>query len=439
MSARRLLWLLPLAVVGAGLWWWLRPGPPLPAVALEGADPVVARAVRRLFDEVRAQPAAAAVWGRLGMTLMANQFEQEAVGPLTQAEKLNPKDPRWPYLQGVALLGYRPDDALPCLRRAVALCVHPGEQAVGRLRLAEALAANGYEDEAETHFREVPADSPLAACADLGRAALAAARGDLDGSKRLLANCADNPLTRQRAAMQRAALARRQGETTTPTRSGSDPAWPDPFLAECLSLAVGREGRLRQANALEAQGQRDQAIRVLREQATDTPDVPTLLALGITLGRGGHFAESEQTLRRCLDLEPQLVRAHYYLSLALFGQGEAAQRASMVAEATRYFERSAAAARQAAELAPHNGEAHFQAGLALNCLERASEAIAAFRRAVAARPELPDPHLWLGKALAAEGKKDEALTHLRHAVRLASPDDARPRQALEALERGDKP
>jgi tetratricopeptide (TPR) repeat protein len=133
-------------------------------------------------------------------------------------------------------------------------------------------------------------------------------------------------------------------------------------------------------------------------------------------------------LRKCLDLEPQLVRAQYYLSLALFAQGEALK--PQAAAATR-FEEAAKWARRATELDPGHGEAHFQLGLTLLSLDRRTDAIAAFRRAVATRPELSDTHLWLGKTLADDGKHEEALQHLRDAVRYAAPDDPRPRLALD--------
>ena len=56
----------------------------------------------------------------LGMTLLANKFEEESVEPFARAESLDPVEPRWPYLRGVALVGRNPDEALPCLRRAAA-------------------------------------------------------------------------------------------------------------------------------------------------------------------------------------------------------------------------------------------------------------------------------------------------------------------------------
>jgi tetratricopeptide (TPR) repeat protein len=377
------------------------------------------------------------------MALLANKFEGESVAPLARAEALDPDDARWPYLRGVAVVGRDPDAALPCFRRAAAACRDNERRAAARLRLAETLAANGHNEEAEAEFREVP-PGPLSPCAEYGLGALAAVRGDLAGAKAHLARCADSPLTRRKAAAQLAAVARRLGEAAGDgDRAGklpADPPWPDPFVAECLTLTTGRASRMDQVAELERQGQAARALDVLRQVAADYPDAQSFLALGITLGRRGYYQESEAYLRRCLELEPRLVRAQYYLSLALFGQGEALkQQPGRQADSVARFEEAAAWARRATELDPGHGEAHFQLGLTLGCLGRRAEAIAAFRRAVATRPDLADAHLWLGKALAEDGQKEEAVRHLRDAARYAAADDPRPRQALEHVLGGAKP
>jgi tetratricopeptide (TPR) repeat protein len=434
------LWAL-LALAGllasAGLWWaWNRyAAPALPEIDLAGADPEVAALVRRAAAAVRREPRAARAWGRLGMALLANKFEDESVAPLARAEALDPADARWPYLRGVALVGRDPDEALPCFRRAAARCGAGERRAAARLRLAETLAANGHNEEAEAEFHEVP-PGPLAPCADYGLGTLAAVRGDLTAARDHLNRCAQSPLTRQKAAARLAALARLLGEAEAGGRAElpADPPWPDPFLAECLTLATGKASRLREVADLERQGQPDRALEVLRRVARDYPDASSWLALGITLGRRGYYQESETALRKCLELEPRLVRAQYYLSLALFGQGEALkQQPGRQSDSAARFEQAAEWARRATELDPGHGEAHFQLGLTLACLGRRTEALAAFRRAVATRPELPDAHLWLGKALAEDGAREEAVRHLRDAVRYAAADDPRPRQALEQV------
>lgn len=442
---RLLVTLLLLPILGTLLWWGWQGhlSPPLPKLRLEGVDPEVATAVRRAEDGVRNSPHSATAWGELGMVLLANKLEQESVEPLAHAEELDPAEPRWTYLRGIALLGRDPDQALPCLRRAAMLCQvdQSGaalKRAAAHLRLAETLAANGHAAEAETHFQQV-ATGPLSPCAAYGLGALATVRGDLAVGKRHFVSCLDSPLTRHKAAAQLAVLARRLGEQRAAEQGQqagqlpADASWPDPFVQECLEHLVGKESRMQHAAALEGQGQVDRALDVLRGVARDYPDAQSFLSLGVILGRAGHFRESESYLQRSLELAPSLLRAQYYLSLSLFAQGEALKQQGKSAESEAKFDQAARWARQATATAPSYGEAHFQLGLTLWRLQRRDEALAAFRQAVATRPEMVDAHLWLGRVLAENGAKEEAVVHLRHAVRYASPNDPRPQQALAEL------
>lgn len=419
--------LIAAGATGWAAWRW-HAKPAVPEYRLDDADPEVAQAVRAAADAAR-RTGRADAWGKLGMTLLANQFARESAEAFAQAERLAPADVRWPYLRGVALSSSSPDDAIPCLRRA-AEAARPGEGAdAARLRLAEALAGDGRDDEAADWFAQV-AEGPLSPCAEYGLGAVAARRGDAEAARRHLAKCADSPFARRKAAVLLASLGVQAGLPP------ADVAWPDPYLAECLEFAAGRDGRSRLVVELERRGETGKALERQRALADDYPDAPTLLALGIMEGRTGRFAESEATLRRCLSLEPGLVRAHYYLSLALLGQGEALARHGRPEASAGKLEAAAGAARRAAELAPQNGEAHLQLGLSLVALKRRGEAVEAFRRAVATRPELPDVHLWLGKALAEEGKREEGVAHLRQAVRYAGPNDARAKQELDRVLKG---
>lgn len=442
---RYLIAALVLLLCGAVSWWtWdYLTRPNIPEFNLSGADPDVADAVRWNIDTVRRRPRSAEAWGQLGQVLVGNKLLSESVVPLSQAEALDPADPRWPYLQGIALLGQNPEQALPCLKRAVAACEQdpsrfPDGAAAAQLRLAETLAANGHNEEAEAHYKEVPA-GPLSPSVNYGLGVLALARGDLAEANRRLTACADSPVTRQKAAAQLAALARRL-EDERATEYGKlagqlppDAQWPDPFVKECLDLVVGKEGRIQLATTLESQGDLKGALKVLRSVANDYPEAQSLLTLGITTGRHGRFQESEASLRQALELEPRLLRAQYYLSLALFAQGDALQQQGQRSESQAKFAEAAHWAQRATELSPRYGEAHFQRGLSLWCLQQREEALASFREAVATRPDLPDGHLWLGRMLAEDGNKEEALQHIRNAVRYADPNDPRPRQALAKL------
>src|SRR5581483_6410411 len=104
---------------------------------------------------VLAAPHDAAAWGRLGEALELFNYRKDALVCFAQAERLDPRQPRWPYHQGILLQWDNAEEALPHLRRAVELIdqrdIGPNGEAM-RLRLSEVLLTQGYLDEAEKSF-----------------------------------------------------------------------------------------------------------------------------------------------------------------------------------------------------------------------------------------------------------------------------------------------
>ena len=110
-------------------------------------------ALSRLQTEIQTlQPRSAAAWGELGMILFAHDLYADAAPVLGRAEQLDAADPRWPYLQGLALLFSDPEAVLPCLQRAAA---RAGRELAPTVRLAEALLEQGQVEEAAQHFQRV--------------------------------------------------------------------------------------------------------------------------------------------------------------------------------------------------------------------------------------------------------------------------------------------
>ena len=134
---RRLLLLcvaLLLAAAAAGGYFAWRPRPPaVPAVPTEGLDPEVAAAIDEARAAVVARPRSAAAWGHLGLVLFAQDMYVPCVAPLAEAERLDAKDPRWPYFRGLALILQQPDEGIVLLERAAQLA--PRDLSV-RLELA---------------------------------------------------------------------------------------------------------------------------------------------------------------------------------------------------------------------------------------------------------------------------------------------------------------
>src|SRR5579871_7071621 len=73
-----------------------------PALELTGVDPAVVRAIETARRAVLESPASGPAWGQLGKTLLAHDFHRQAGTCLAQAQRLDPTEARWPYLEGVA-------------------------------------------------------------------------------------------------------------------------------------------------------------------------------------------------------------------------------------------------------------------------------------------------------------------------------------------------
>src|SRR5262249_7259188 len=155
---------------------------------------------------------------------------------------------RWPYLRGELLLPGRPDAALPHLRRAAELAGRGEPDSVAPwLRLAEVLLETGGTEEAEKNFRPaLDIDSP-APSVHLGLGLVVDARKRFEASRRHLLRARHSPLTQQRACARLAVVCRRLGDEASAARFSEQAAslppdrrWIDPYVAECLQLAVDR-------------------------------------------------------------------------------------------------------------------------------------------------------------------------------------------------------
>lgn len=407
----------------AGYWVWQRgPVPDPPAVELTGADPDVARAVEAARARVQGAPRSALAWGQLGMVLHAHDFLAPANRCYEQAERLDPRDPRWPYLRGQSLLmsHLEPVAALRSLERAAELC---GDEAAPRLLLGEALLEQGRLDEAEGQFHRVETAHPADPRAHLGLGQVAYLRDDLKGSRyHLLRSASEAPRVRATHALL-AEIHWRLGdkedadaERRRAAQSAPEPGWPDPYLEQVLQCATGALARIDRANWLSRQGRGAEALALLRQTAQEHPDsAQAHLMLGRTLIQLGRPGEAEPELREAVRLKPDAVSAQFELGVSLQLQGD--------------YRAAAECYRQATRLKPDFAPGRFNLG---HCLLKEGDragAVEAFREAVRYKPDLAEGHRDLGDLLAQNGQRAEALVHLQHAVRL-NPDDARARELL---------
>jgi tetratricopeptide (TPR) repeat protein len=423
---------------------WFRAAIPAPPdVDLAGMEPPLAEAVRLARSRVLNRPRSAEAWGILGEVFLANEMEAESRVCFVEAERLNPRDPRWPYYQGGPLLNHGdPQSAVPFLRRAVDRCDPNDETGIAtRLRLAEALLGISQAEEADAEIRKVLSRQPDNARAHFYLAAIAASHQDWNASRDHLHYCLDNPHCRQKARVSLAAVCLQQKEVKAAEqyrqqaeRMPADAEWNDVYVAEYLQFAEKKRNRYRLAQELETTGRLHEAAGVLRPLTENYPDdyLP-FLTLGKVLAQMGDFTEGERALRRSIELAPDRIQAHYYLSLLLFHKGETAARESREESARTMFEEAAVEARKALAVKPDYGYALMSLGLSLKHLGRRAEALAALYRAVECNPEYAELHLYLGETLAEDGQTSEARRHIEQAVLLSAPNDSRARAALARL------
>src|SRR6185503_4037107 len=125
-----------------------------PEVPAAVVDPAVRAALAEARERVLAEPRSGSAWGELGWTFRAHNLNVESNACFAVAAKLDPKDPRWPYLIGAINLLIAPDDAIPHLRTAYELATEPAHKSLTRLRLAEALLDRNDLDGAAKLFNE---------------------------------------------------------------------------------------------------------------------------------------------------------------------------------------------------------------------------------------------------------------------------------------------
>jgi tetratricopeptide (TPR) repeat protein len=442
------------AVLGFAGWWTWRAvtAPVPPAIPRDAVDASLADLLEAGRRQVERAPYTAAAWGELGKLFRDCTLLDRAAACFREAERLEPHEPRWPYLQGEALRLHDPEGALPPLQRAAALCDQvPVDTIAPRLRLAELLLALGSPTEAKEQLDKALAAEPDDPSVHYNLGLVAYAGGDFAQARASWLRCQHSPYTRQKATAQLAMLAEREGDTRTAAElSGrarglaNDLLWPDPYRTLSPETLAGKAARFDYLDRLQAQKRYAEAVAILRDMQAGGPDYRVAAALGQNLAELGQVQEGEQDLRTAIDLAPESVLAHYYLSKVLWTQAEqrwrelgslpaSADKDSRRREILDQYRAAAEHARQALSRKPDHGLAAMILGLCQARLGEREAALASLHQAVQCRLDLVEPALYLGQTLAEYGQLAEARTYLEQAQRLAQADDPRPRAALERL------
>jgi tetratricopeptide (TPR) repeat protein len=360
------------------------------------------------------------------MLLKAFEFSDAAEICLQEAEKLNHKEPRWPYLQATLSRARTTSSVLDALRRTVALCGNDPE--MPRLRLARLLAESGQENAAKEQLNHLLGAKPDFAPAQLLQAQLSERQHDWNDALRRAQAITGSPYTAKTAWTLVSSLYRRAGDTNAAvlaTRralaAAPDARPPDLFEDEVTALrSDARSLSDRAQNFLMARRAREAQplINRLVQEHSDFPE--TWLLLGRAQFLQNQPGPAEKSLRKYLAIEPRSVNGQFQLGMTLLAQ-------------KRYPE-AVAAFRQATLLKADFGPAFLNLGFALAKSGNPREAVAPFHEAIRHNPEIIDAyflaadlHLQLGETADAD-----ALAKLAERI---DPENPRLPVLRERLER----
>lgn len=163
------------------------------------------------------------------------------------------------------------------------------------------------------------------------------------------------------------------------------------------------------AEALEAAGRFDEAIKVRQESLRLLPDESHYhYNLALTLAEAGKIDDAVRHYRLALQLFPNEPRTHNNLAVLLVKQGRNAEALTHYAEAVR--------------LRPDDAQYHYNHGVALMREKRPADARASYEAALRLKPDHADAHYNLAALDLGAGRSDAALAHYDAALR-AKPGD----------------
>ena len=445
---KRLLAATAILALAVGLFYLLNPRTAMPPAIPEDANDLsVTAALAKARGEVLANPQSGPAWGELGLVFRAHEFEAESNFCFAEAARLDPTKPQWPYLIGLGLLAQQPSEALPHFEGAYRIAVVADEKSAARMRLAELYLDRGRTDDAIRLFDEELKRDPSSVRAHYWLGARALQTGDPAAAVEHLKITVAGPYGRKNASALLANAYRRLGNEGEANRAAADSAgyvgglfWPDPFVAAYMGRGTGRSAMVQQASALFEAGQRDEALNVLEKMTALYPDIQTLTAYGDALVKSGLPEQAEEILRRAVQLDPDYAGAHHLLGVALFQRGEADEQQKQSERAVERFKLARGEFQKTVELKPGHALAQLYLAKVERHLGQLVEASNACREAIRLSPSLAEAHFVMGEILLELKRPQEAIAPLEQAVRLAPPDFAPPKAALnrarlEAMEK----
>jgi tetratricopeptide (TPR) repeat protein len=307
--------------------------------------------------------------------------------------------------------------------------------------LADLLAERGRAAEADEIYQRVYAADRSNPWAAYRAGTAAAERGDTATAARILMTLARNPYAQKKASAALATLHRREGRVKdaegfeyASSLLPPDRVWPNPFADEVAALQRGPRVLVETVTQFEQQGNYAAAVATANRLVDLYPSPKNQLLLGRSLVSLKKYDAAIPVLEDTIHGDPGLVMAYAFLGTAWFERGERADTDGRRADANGYYVKAIAALDKAVELKSDYAAGYYYRARALARLDRLDDAQRAIRAFLDRRPEEWEGYIVLGNVLEAAGKKGDAIAALEQAVKLANPNEPRPRQALEKLQ-----
>lgn len=414
-----------------------RSAPQLPIADLSSADEALRvqiagheERIRALHAERAAAAEVAASVGELGRLYHGLQLLQpealylleNALACYREAQRIDPGDWRWPYLEAFALESR--GDLEPAARRYRTVLASTPSRVTVLLRLAEVEHRLGRSAAAEALWREALALAPDQPAAHYGLGRIALDDGNTAAAAEELERALELAPAAGRVHHALALAHRDLGDEDQVRfhleRANETPApVNDPLVQGLVLLPSGSRATLQRGLLAVQAGALDDAVLLLQRATEEDPSNPAAhrnLALAfIDAGRPDQAIAALQALAR---LDP----ADAWTQLELGRLFAARSR----------FDLSLAHLERAVELAPRHKQARVELGLALARGGRPREALRQFEAALEIDPFFTEVHNHQAVVLAAMGRPDEGARLLRQRL-AAAPGDGVAARALSRI------
>jgi tetratricopeptide (TPR) repeat protein len=405
------------------------PPPPRPE-NLASFDPRAVSRIEGALAKLEDSPRQGTAWAELGLVYASERLKSLALECFAVAERLEPKQPKWPYRSGVTLAQIGSfEEAARAFQRSLAL---EPDYPPSHARQGECWLALGSLERAEPAFRRATELDSSYPGGWIGLAKVALQRDQADAAvailERLVAQDPDDRTFRQLLAN-----AERQegvgGELTSASVLAAEdvPVWNDPWELEARAFRQ-RPTMLEAARMLE-HGQASEALALLEaERARGVDPGANALLMAQALARLERKPAALREAERAVAREPENVTALFLQADLLDDTGQEEEALAVLEHVTAlrpsdggafaakgrklaqhgYHEAASLALSRALELGVSDFELRFTLAQCWIVLKRWSEARELLTALVRERPEHGDAWVELAIARQKTGALDEA-------------------------------